>query len=45
MNDGPASSVDVLLGYSLHVSVEFEFDEAGRQHVESSRRPVLDDYD
>ena len=45
MDDGPAASVDVLFGHSFHVSVEFEFDEAGREDVESSRWSVLDDYD
>lgn len=45
MYDGPATSVDVLFSYSFHVSVEFEFDETGRENVKSSRRSVLDDYD
>ena len=42
---GPAASVDVLLGHTFDVSVEFEFNEAGGQDVEGSGWPVLDDYD
>ncbi len=45
MDDGPASSVDVLLSYSFHVAVEFKFYEARREDMESSRWSVLDDYD
>jgi hypothetical protein len=45
VDDGPASSVDVLLSYSFHVAVEFEFYEARREDVESSRWSVLDDHD
>ena len=37
MNDGPAASVDVVVGHALYIAVEFEFDEPGRQHVQRGR--------
>jgi hypothetical protein len=37
--------MDVLLSDILHISVEFELNEAGRQHVEGGGTAVLDYYD
>ena len=45
MNDGPAASVDVVVGHALYIAVEFEFDEPGRQHVQRGRWAVLNDHD
>lgn len=45
VDDGPAASVDVLLGNVLNVSIEAEPEEAGREDVEGGGGAVLDDDD
>ena len=43
VDDGPAASVDVFLGDSLHLGVELHTDESGGQDVDGGGASILDD--